>query len=137
MSFLATRQEVKKILSEPSIFKDFEHIANEELVGVETLKRRGSDGLDFHDVSVGGIASSLAQAYLLGKGAGTHREGTKSPNVSFTVDEIGFMHLASNKVLAAVVRGELDLNALAAETLKERGYDENEKWVGFNKGGNA
>ena len=60
------------------------------------------------------------------------REGTKSPNVSFTVDEIGFMHLASNKVLAAVVRGELDLNALAAETLKERGYDENEKWVGFN-----
>lgn len=57
--------------------------------------------------------------------------------MTFTVDETGFMHLASNKVLAAVVRGELDLNALAAETLKERGYDENEKWVGFNKGGNA
>lgn len=48
------------------------------------------------------------------------------------IDEIGFIQLASNKVLAAVVRGELDLNKLAAKTLASRGYDENEKWVGFS-----
>lgn len=50
----------------------------------------------------------------------------------FTVDEIGFMQLASNRVLAAVARGELDLNELAIRTLASRGYNENEKWVGFN-----
>jgi hypothetical protein len=65
------------------------------------------------------------------KSAGTDPNPTAMK--PFSTDEIGFMHLASNKVLAAVVRGELDLNALAAETLKERGYDENEKWVGFNE----
>lgn len=53
--------------------------------------------------------------------------------LTFTHDEIGFIQLAPNKVLAAAVRGELDLKVLAAKTLEARGYDENEKWVGFQK----
>lgn len=32
----------------------------------------------------------------------------------FTVDEIGFIQIALTKVLAAVARGELDLNLIAS-----------------------
>ena len=51
----------------------------------------------------------------------------------FTVDEIGFIQLATSKVLAAVARGELDLNQLAREELAFRGQDINGTWVGFNR----
>jgi len=49
----------------------------------------------------------------------------------FTVDEIGFIQIALTKVLAAVARGELDLNRLAREELAARGLDKQGHWVGF------
>ena len=51
----------------------------------------------------------------------------------FTVDEIGFIQIALTKVLAAVARGELDLNRLALEELAARGLDDNGIWVGFDR----
>ncbi|MBL8450327.1 MAG: hypothetical protein JNM32_10450 [Dechloromonas sp.] len=51
----------------------------------------------------------------------------------FTVDEVGFIQLATSKVLAAVARGELDLNQLAREELAFRGQDINGVWVGFDR----
>ena len=50
----------------------------------------------------------------------------------FTVDEVGFIQIALTKVLAAVARGELDLNQLAREELANRGLDKNGAWVGFD-----
>jgi hypothetical protein len=51
----------------------------------------------------------------------------------FTVDELGFIQLALNKVLVAVVNGELDLNDLARKELSSRGLDKQGQWVGFDK----
>ncbi len=51
----------------------------------------------------------------------------------FTVDELGFIQLAFNKVLVAVVNGELDLNYLARKELSSRGLDKQGQWVGFDK----
>lgn len=51
----------------------------------------------------------------------------------FTIDEIGFIQIAATKVLAAVARGELDLNRLAREELAGRGLDQNGVWVGFDR----
>ncbi len=51
----------------------------------------------------------------------------------FTVDEVGFIQIAMTKVLAAVARGELDLNLLAREELASRGLDDQGHWVGFNR----
>ena len=51
----------------------------------------------------------------------------------FTVDELGFIQTASAEVLAAVARGELDLNKLAREELAARGLDQDGHWVGFKK----
>ena len=52
--------------------------------------------------------------------------------VNFTVDEIGFIQIADTKVLAAVARGEIDLNRIAREELASRGLDQNGDWVGFD-----
>lgn len=51
----------------------------------------------------------------------------------FIIDELGFIQLAASKVLAAVARGELDLNRLACEELAGRGQDKNGNWVGFER----
>ena len=51
----------------------------------------------------------------------------------FTIDELGFIQIAASKVLAAVARGEFDLNRLAREELASRGQDENGTWVGFDR----
>lgn len=51
----------------------------------------------------------------------------------FTVDEIGFIQLADVAVLAAVARGEIDLNRIAREELAGRGMDERGRWVGFDQ----
>ena len=51
----------------------------------------------------------------------------------FTVDEIGFIQIALTKVLAAVARGELDLNQLAREELAARGLDAKGVWIGFDR----
>ena len=45
-----------------------EHIAR-EVLGIDTLETRKSDGLDFHDISVWGLREALTTAYLMG-----HRE---------------------------------------------------------------
>ena len=49
----------------------------------------------------------------------------------FSIDEIGFMQIAPAKVLAAVARGEIDLNRIAREELAPRGLGLNSEWVGF------
>ena len=51
----------------------------------------------------------------------------------FTVDEIGFIQIADAMVLAAVARGEIDLNRIAREELASRGLGLHGKWVGFQK----
>jgi hypothetical protein len=50
---------------------------------------------------------------------------------SFTVDEIGFIQIADAKVLAAVARGEIDLNRIAREEMANRGLGLHGEWVGF------
>lgn len=49
----------------------------------------------------------------------------------FTEDELGFIQLAPTDVLAAVSRGELDLNELARKAIADRGQDKHGEWVGF------
>ena len=49
----------------------------------------------------------------------------------FSVDEIGFIQIAPAKVLAAVARGEIDLNRIAREELASRGLGLRGEWVGF------
>jgi hypothetical protein len=51
----------------------------------------------------------------------------------FTVDEIGFIQIAQTKVLAAVARGEIDLNRVAREEMANRGLGLHGEWVGFQK----
>ena len=51
---------------------------------------------------------------------------------TFTVDETGFIQIAAIKVLAAVARGELDLNRLAKEELAARGLNDRGNWIGFD-----
>ncbi len=51
----------------------------------------------------------------------------------FSVDEIGFIQIAEAKVLAAVARGEIDLNRIAREELANRGLGKNGEWVGFER----
>lgn len=46
-------------------------------------------------------------------------------------DEIGFIQIADAKVLAAVARGEIDLNRVARWELASRGLGLDGKWVGF------
>jgi len=56
-----------------------------------------------------------------------------SATTGFTVDELGFIQIAMTKVLAAVARGELDLNRLAREEMAARGLDITGDWVGFDR----
>lgn len=51
----------------------------------------------------------------------------------FTVDQIGFIQTADTEVLAAVARGEIDLNLIAREELAGRGLDDQGRWVGFDQ----
>ena len=51
---------------------------------------------------------------------------------AFTVDETGFIQIAAIKVLAAVARGELDLNRLAKQELAARGLNDQGNWIGFD-----
>ena len=53
----------------------------------------------------------------------------------FSVDEIGFIQIAEAKVLAAVARGEIDLNRIAREELANRGLWLHGEWVGFKAAG--
>ena len=51
----------------------------------------------------------------------------------FSVDDLGFIQISPAKVLAAVARGEIDLNRIAREELAARGLGLNGEWVGFEK----
>lgn len=55
----------------------------------------------------------------------------KQPTQAFSVDELGFLQIAPAAVLAAVARGELDLNHLAREELAQRGLGLQGQWIGF------
>ncbi len=44
-----------------------------------------------------------------------------------------YMSIFPSEVLAAVARGEVDLNALASIVLAGRGLDQHAKWVGFQE----
>ena len=44
---------------------------------------------------------------------------------NFTIDGIGFIQTADTRLLAAVARGELDLNRIAREELAARDLDQN------------
>ncbi len=48
----------------------FEHIA-QECLGVPTLRARGRDALDFHEVAVWDLITMMARAYDAGFQAGT------------------------------------------------------------------
>ena len=61
------------------------------------------------------------------------QNGSITEQAEFTVDELGFMQTALNKVLAAAARGEIDLNLVAKQTLAGRGLDLDGEWVGFKK----
>ena len=54
-------------------------------------------------------------------------------STEFTVDGLGFIQIALNKVLAAAARGELDLNQLAREEMASRGLDLKGDWVGLDR----
>ena len=58
---------------------------------------------------------------------------TTEAATTFSVDELGFIQIALNKVLVAVANGELDLNNLARKELANRGLDKLRQWVGFDK----
>lgn len=42
-----------------------------------------------------------------------------------------YLNVLPSELLAAVVRGEINLNDLAGDTLAGRGLDQNGIWVGF------
>jgi hypothetical protein len=67
--------------------------------------------------------------YLGGKGNMKNQSGYSAG--PFSVDEIGFIQIADAKVLAAVARGDIDLNWIAREELAARGLGLNGEWVGF------
>lgn len=54
-------------------------------------------------------------------------------NTEFSVDELGFIQIAPTHVLAAVARGQLDLNRLARQEMASRGLDLHGQWVGFER----
>ncbi len=64
-------------------------------------------------------------------GQGEMEKNTGYSAGPFTVDEIGFIQIADAKVLAAVARGDIDLNRIAREELAARGLGLHGEWVGF------
>lgn len=51
----------------------------------------------------------------------------------FTGDELGAVQLLPLKVLAAVARGEVDMNLVCRKELASRGMNAQGAWVGFAK----
>jgi hypothetical protein len=77
--------------------------------------------------------ASVSNSALLPTPSTTQEKHMAYSSNEFTVDEIGFIQIALTKVLAAVARGELDLNRLAREELAARGLDDKGVWVGFDR----
>ena len=57
----------------------------------------------------------------------------KAHGTNDTIDELDFLQIADATILAAVARGQLDLNAVARRELANRGLDQHGTWVGFAK----
>ena len=66
-------------------------------------------------------------------GAAEGDEVAVAHGTKHTADDLGFIQIADAKILAAVARGDLDLNAEARRELAARGLDHYGKWVGFEK----
>lgn len=64
----------------PTKKQKFEDIAKRTMF-VPTLELRNRDCLDFHDVSVSGIADGLEEAYQLGRAAGKVATSAESKRV--------------------------------------------------------
>lgn len=58
---------------------------------------------------------------------------TKNAADAVTLTAAERMQTVETAVLAAVARGEVDLNAIAIAELAARGLDRNGTWVGFKK----
>jgi len=43
-----------------------------------------------------------------------------------------YLQTFPDNIIAAVARGDIDLNRLAIEVLANRGLDHNAKWIGFD-----
>lgn len=61
----------------------------------------------------------------------TKRSGNSAE--PFSVDDLGFIQIAPTRILAAVARGEINLNRIAREELANRGLGCFGEWVGFEK----
>lgn len=57
------------INGKPEVIAALEAIAKQQCF-VETLQTRGSDGLDFHDISAASLLAALHEAYYTGFNAG-------------------------------------------------------------------
>lgn len=59
---------------------------------------------------------------------------TTAAGQTFSIDyDYGHIGLMSSDFLAAVARGEVDMNELARRTLANRGYGPNSEWLGFRE----
>ncbi len=59
---------------------------------------------------------------------------TTAKGQEFSVDyDYGHISLMSNDFLAAVARGEVDMNELAKRTLASRGYGPHSEWLGHRE----
>ncbi len=47
--------------------------------------------------------------------------------------DIGCMQLLSNETLIQIALGEVDIKKIAKEIMASRGFDKQNKWVGFAK----
>jgi hypothetical protein len=71
----------------PIVRKRLSAIAAEQL-GIETLETRGLDSLDFHDVSVWGVAEALSYAYKAGQAAARKPYKSAIRQLLATVDDL-------------------------------------------------
>jgi hypothetical protein len=51
-------------------------------------------------------------------------------DINYPANPFWFLQLADEPLLAAIARGEVDLNAKAKEELAQRGLDDQARWVG-------
>jgi len=84
------------------------------------------------DLWVQDLALLVFRAFIRTPATNQRKQAMSYTSNEFTVDEVGFIQIALTKVLAAVARGELDLNRLAREELASRGLNDQGDWIGFD-----
>lgn len=65
------RKTTKTAIRETDLDTLLTQIATTQMIGVETLEERGSDSLDFVEVSVWGLKDALTAAFIAGQQAAT------------------------------------------------------------------